>query len=643
MNRVSLLLILVGLLTVSSTAPILSYPAEYGAEVNPTGSPIGGGKGYIDIITEGDFEVNTAEELVAALGSAKPTEVVYVSPGAVIDLTGYQNIAIPQGVTLAGNRGEDGAPGPLIYTDDLATRPLFAVPAPGVRITGLRIKGPDGATRESAYEAPNSEAIRLNAPAEIDNSEIYNWSYGGIHVMSEGAYIHHNSIHHVQRAGLGYPVSVNGGTALIEANHFDWYRHAIASSGAIGSGYEARYNIVGPNATSHAFDMHGGGDYCPKRSTPCSPSERYMAGEWLRIHHNTFLVTKQRGIRVRGVPLQGAEVYRNRFSDPDPARAYSHVYFFGNASVYDNLYGPTYTLIERWLEPTPLVRPCRRNPCTHPGDLGPVTTIHGPEATFGIARPSGKNEQGVFPIELEWNGAEAFATDRVEVRLDETLLYEGVQVPAPGELTVDTTLLDDGVHAVEFSVTDERHGTITASVTFTVDNLYELTDRMLPPYQGGWFGTIDRSRTSAMSDGWFYDTENPERFAGDSDRLRPASDATRGYEFLQWETPQLRSYHVLLFARGDAVDEGESQALAHRVRLLGSIDGEVWEPLPYDALHTAMDESEWTRIELSAELPDEGRGDASLAHVRLVIERDEADQVEIQVGEARFVGWNSRR
>ena len=36
------------------------------------------------------------------------------------------------------------------------------------------------------------------------------------------------------------------GTALIEANIFDYYRHAIAGSGLPGTGYEARYNFVGP-------------------------------------------------------------------------------------------------------------------------------------------------------------------------------------------------------------------------------------------------------------------------------------------------------------------------------------------------------------------------------------------------------------
>ena len=74
------------------------------------------------------------------------------------------------------------------------------------------------------------------------------------------AYIHHNNIHHCQRSGLGYGVALDEADAIIEANLFDWCRHAIAGTGSPGTSYEARYNIHLENASSHCFDMHGGGD-----------------------------------------------------------------------------------------------------------------------------------------------------------------------------------------------------------------------------------------------------------------------------------------------------------------------------------------------------------------------------------------------
>jgi len=50
--------------------------AIYGAYANPTGNPIGGGKGYNRILTKGDFTVSNAEELLAALRSARKGQVV---------------------------------------------------------------------------------------------------------------------------------------------------------------------------------------------------------------------------------------------------------------------------------------------------------------------------------------------------------------------------------------------------------------------------------------------------------------------------------------------------------------------------------------------------------------------------------------
>ncbi len=43
----------------------------FGAEPNPTGDPIGGGKGYRRLASRGDFEVRTSEELLVALKKAK--------------------------------------------------------------------------------------------------------------------------------------------------------------------------------------------------------------------------------------------------------------------------------------------------------------------------------------------------------------------------------------------------------------------------------------------------------------------------------------------------------------------------------------------------------------------------------------------
>lgn len=137
--------------------------------------------------------------------------------------------------------------------------------------------------------------------------------------MKNGGYFHHNHIHHCQMNGLGYGIGVNdGAVCLIEANYLEYCRHAIAGDGNVGTGYEARYNIFGPNfIANYAFqvDMHG-------KPNPSGPGT--IAGDTIRIHHNTFMATghpaaDQMGplginpIRIRGVPRVGAYVDHNWF------------------------------------------------------------------------------------------------------------------------------------------------------------------------------------------------------------------------------------------------------------------------------------------------------------------------------------------
>jgi hypothetical protein len=459
----------------------------YGAEVNPTGNPIGGGEGYARPVTGGDIIVSTAQELIAALEAAAPGDVIYVAPEAEIDLTGYKQLVIPAGVTLAGNRGVGGAPGPLLFSDEMDTYPLFVM-GTGARLTGIRLRGPDGTTQDSAYGQPNSLAVRsAGDDIEVDNNEIYNWSYAGISVVNQNAYIHHNYIHHVQRTGLGYPVVVSGGTALIEANYFDWYRHAIASSGTIGSGYEARYNIAGPNATSFAFDMHGGADFCPKRSTPCSETEKFMGGEWILIHHNTFMNTRQRAIGIRGVPLQGGAIYRNWFYHTDTNYAVGFVNYLGNVDVYDNVYGPQRLLVPRQLERTPLVSRCS-GWCDMRNTRLPLVTVVDP-LKVEIANPEPGTipvrVSGELPIEVEVELGTYLNAKEVTISIGDRVVYSDSVAPEPGTLTVDTREFEDGMYTLRLSVYDPERGTLFKERALRIVNWWDMTDPFEPPRDVG--------------------------------------------------------------------------------------------------------------------------------------------------------------
>ncbi len=303
----------------------------FGCEANPTGDPIGGGPGYRDILDGGDFTVTTAEELVAALNAAQPGQVIYMPDGAEIDLTEHGTLSIPGGVTLAGSRGADGSPGALIFTNRMAGR-MFTAAGDDVRLTGLRFQGPyGGAERIGDFSYFISIGHWGN---EIDNCEVCNFNVAGIGVGSGAmnVQIHHNFIHHCQRGGLGYGISLSSGDVHIIANIFDYCRHHIASSGSPGSGYEAAWNLVLEHATSHHFDMHGGRDRGDSTD---------IAGDWMHVHHNTFRGT-HRHVAIRGVPSDGAEVHHNWFAAP----ADNAVSSGGNTRVYRNVHGPDRTLEE---------------------------------------------------------------------------------------------------------------------------------------------------------------------------------------------------------------------------------------------------------------------------------------------------------
>ena len=331
-GNVQCLSVWLAMLALCAMAAAQDAEDTFGCEANPTGGPIGGGEGYRDIITTGDFTVTTAEELLEALKQAQGRQVIFVPDGVEIDLTGHKSIGIPGGVTLAGTRGLDGSPGARIFTTWRTSHTLFLTAGDEVRLTGLSFEGACGTT-EKVADHSGFFSIR-HYGGEVDNCEVYNFNtYGvGVSPSAINVRVHHNNIHHCQRSGYGYGVSTSSSDVHIIANKFDFCRHHIASSGAPGCGYEAAWNFIGPNATGHNFDMHGGRDRGDNTD---------IAGDWILIHHNTFQGTHSHVV-IRGVSCQGAEIHHNWFAQP----AATVVKSSGNTRVYQNVYGAEKTLEE---------------------------------------------------------------------------------------------------------------------------------------------------------------------------------------------------------------------------------------------------------------------------------------------------------
>ena len=269
---------------------------------------------------------------LAALKQAKAGEVVFVPDGVEMDLTGKQGIALPSGVTLAGTRGLKGSAGARLFDTLRQSHTLMSTAGEGVRVTGLRFEGAFAGTDRVADMSGFLSISHYGA--EVDNCEISSFNCLGIGVGNGaiGVRVHHNFIHHCQLTGYGYGVCLGEGYVEVVANKLDYCRHVIAATGIPGCGYEAAWNLVGPHATSHHFDMHGGSDRGDATD---------IAGDWMSVHHNTFL-GEQHAVVIRGVPSQGVDIHHNWFAQP----AQETVISGGNTRVSRNLCGPEKRLEE---------------------------------------------------------------------------------------------------------------------------------------------------------------------------------------------------------------------------------------------------------------------------------------------------------
>ena len=319
----------------------------YGARPDERG-PIGGGNGYANITTKGDYTVKDLDALLDALSKAKAGQTIFIPAETVIDLTARIYIEqlvldVPEGVTLAGDRGYGGSKGALLTSDALKTPVMIRAGGPGVRITGLRIHGPNpkrylehhrrsfgegGGGHKYYYKFPTSNGITTRYPRlEVDNCEISGFSHAGVYLLTaQGHHIHHNHIHHCQYQGLGYGVCHNTASSLLEYNLFNWNRHSIAGTGRPGNSYVARHNLELGVSLSHCFDMHGGRDR--KDGTN-------IAGTSIEIYNNTFRA-RQTPVVIRGVPEEKCEVHHNWFLRHSEAG--QAVRSSGKTKVFSNAY-----------------------------------------------------------------------------------------------------------------------------------------------------------------------------------------------------------------------------------------------------------------------------------------------------------------
>jgi hypothetical protein len=287
-------------MNLTTTSPAAVYGAE---SFNTTGLTIGGGAGYSDLVTSGDYTVTTVANLQTALASATSGDVVYISPSTTLNLSGYSALTIPSGVTLASNRGSGGSSGALIIKKTGGgtwgwEQPMFKTTGVDVRVTGLRLEGEMLAQDGTVSGGEARFLVGLEAEGatnfEVDNCELRGWSWSAVSLdRSSNSYVHNNYIHHNQAAGEGYGTSLYEGTAIIERNLYSYNRHDITGDGNGNEQYIFRYNIdlgTGSASGGSRTDVHEGtGGY---------------AGSTFNISYNTF---KASGSNQLLLPIQVSE------------------------------------------------------------------------------------------------------------------------------------------------------------------------------------------------------------------------------------------------------------------------------------------------------------------------------------------------
>ncbi len=455
-------------------------PFMYLATTSPlAANPIGGGSGYSGIITSGDYTVSTKSELLSALESARSGDIVYITPSSTIDLTGTTGIDIPSGVTLAGNRGYSGSPGPLIFNDDMPEGSHILDAESSSRITGIRIKGPDVDFDEITYQqspfavppydTPKSSAIAIRLRyadnVDVDNCEISNFHFAGVAVEkgSRNAHVHHNFLHDIH----AYPVVAQNGSELpllIEYNIIHYIWHATAGSGDIGTGYEVRYNTIVRKASptswqpwydgGHAIDMHA------DASIKSSRGQR-IAADIMTVHNNNFILdaagdataSDALDVKVRGVPRDLVRIYDNSFFNSDPAQAVVH--YDGNVWVYNNSYGGQRSSAAIAMESTPQI--LFNNP-PPPGEQAPLLP-------------------GQISLDLDINVYGSLSLSDVDIFLNDNLIFSDSRAPNSNEVILRYADTDQSLAYQELTVvaTDNRGVTAEFMTIFNMSAVLPIT------------------------------------------------------------------------------------------------------------------------------------------------------------------------
>jgi hypothetical protein len=268
------------------------------------------------------------KDLRSALQTAGSGTVIQIDPNISMDVTNLPTLSVRGGVTIRGGRSGTRLGPELKISLNVNTdqpRALFSVDGGGVRITGLRLRGPSARLDTSAPLVDGISVSSDKFSVLIDHNDLSEWTNAAVEV--QGAHqilasnpnqwvcslpgtnpsrqlnvrVARNFIHDNVRAEIGYGVVASHGAYIfIDRNTFLFNRHSISADGTVPSGYDAWFNLVLSRSPvydgkiGHEFDMHG------SNSQTGSSVDGGAAGSELSIGQNTFLSGNRPNFDVRG-------------------------------------------------------------------------------------------------------------------------------------------------------------------------------------------------------------------------------------------------------------------------------------------------------------------------------------------------------
>lgn len=198
----------------------------------------------------------------------------------------------------------------------------------------------------------------------------------------------------------------------------------------------------------------------------------------------------------------------------------------------------------------------------------------------------------------------------------EVLSVSGPSLPDTWEL--DTLAFDDGAYDVVFEVKTNAGVGSVSTQRVVIRNWETLEDPLFAPISSGWFGVVDRLRTTDRSEGWEFVGNDSDLLFGDADRIRRRE---RTEEFLTWTMRRVHDFAFTAYVPSSATNWETG------LQLEVSADGISWVGVPHTVRIVDRAHSGWTKVAVQGIVPT----GVEAVHVRLTFRAGE-EAHNIQLG-----------